>query len=148
MSRNIKTSDGTGIASVLFAKDLITYSIYNGGNGVTNLTDAQLTAIFSCNARLLNSTYPVAPVTWNEVGAAGTDTDAIIPVLPQASSGTRQQWLADIAVTTPGTCVVNGANASGAAIEENEGTNAEFTATGKDLRGRTRAGHGTDGGHE
>lgn len=128
MSRNIKTSDGTGIASVLFAKDLITYSIYNGGNGVTNLTDAQLTAIFSCNAQLLSSSNPNAPVTWKEVG--GTSTDAIIPVLPQASSGTRQQWLADIAVTTPGTCVVNGANSSGAAIEENEGTNAEFTSTG------------------
>jgi ABC-type phosphate transport system substrate-binding protein len=127
-SRNIKSTDGTGIVSVLFAKDLITYSIYNGGNGVTNLTDAQLTAIYSCNAHLLNAANPVAPVTWSEVG--GTSTDAIVPVLPQASSGTRQQWLADIAVTTPGTCVVNGANASGAAIEENEGTNAEFTSTG------------------
>jgi ABC-type phosphate transport system substrate-binding protein len=49
-SRNIKSSDGAGIASVLFAKDLITYAINSGGNGVTNLTDADLTAIFECNA--------------------------------------------------------------------------------------------------
>ena len=127
-SRNIKSTDGTGITSVVFAKDLITYSIYNGGNGVTNLTDTELTAIYSCNASLISSSYTDAPVTWNEVG--GTSTAAIIPVLPQAGSGTRQQWLSDIGSPTLGTCVVNGANSSGGVIEENEGTNAEFTATG------------------
>ena len=125
-SRNIKSTDGTGIVSVLFAKDLITYATNSGGNGVSNLTDTDLTAIFSCNASLINSSYTGA-VKWNEVG--GTSTDAIIPVLPQSSSGTRSQWLSDIGVTTPGSCVVNGAY-SGAAIEENEGTNAVYTATG------------------
>jgi len=125
-SRNIKSTDGTGIASVLFAKDLITYATNSGGNGVTNLTDTDLTAIFECNASLIKSTYSGA-VTWSEVG--GTSTDAIIPVLPQSSSGTRSQWLSDIGVTTPGSCVVNGAY-SGTTIEENEGTNAVFTATG------------------
>ncbi|WP_160312233.1 hypothetical protein [Streptacidiphilus albus] len=125
-SRNIKSTDGTGIVSVLFAKDLITYATNSGGNGVSNLTDTDLTAIFSCNASLINSSYTGA-VKWNEVG--GTSTDAIIPVLPQSSSGTRSQWLSDIGVTTPGSCVVNGAY-SGAAIEENEGTNAVYTAAG------------------
>jgi ABC-type phosphate transport system substrate-binding protein len=125
-SRNIKSTDGTGIASVLFAKDLITYATNSGGNGVTNLTDTDLTAIFECNASLIKSTYSGA-VTWSEVG--GTSTDAIIPVLPQSSSGTRSQWLSDIGVTTPGSCVVNGAY-NGTAIEENEGTNAVYTAAG------------------
>ena len=125
-SRNIQSSDGTGLTSVLFAKDLITYATNSGGNGVTNLTDTDLTAIFTCNASLISSSYSGA-VKWNEVG--GTSTDAIIPVLPQSSSGTRSQWLSDIGVTTPGSCVVNGAY-SGAAIEENEGTNAVYTAAG------------------
>ena len=125
-SRNIQSSDGTGLTSVLFAKDLITYATNSGGNGVTNLTDTDLTAIFTCNASLISSSYSGA-VKWNEVG--GTSTDAIIPVLPQSSSGTRSQWLSDIGVTTPGSCVVNGTY-GGNAIEENEGNNAVFTATG------------------
>ena len=125
-SRNIKSSDGAGIVSALFAKDLITYAINSGGNGVTNLTDTDLTAIFECDATLINSADS-GPVTWKEVG--GTSTDAINPVLPQASSGTRTQWLSDIGVTTLGSCVVNGTY-NGAAIEENEGTNAVFTAAG------------------
>jgi ABC-type phosphate transport system substrate-binding protein len=127
-SRNIASGDGTGLVSVLFAKDLITYAINSGGNGVANLTDTQLTAIFECNASLINSADS-GPVTWNEVG--GTSTDKINPVLPQSSSGTRSQWLTDIGVTatTLGSCVVNG-SFNGAAIEENEGTNAVYTAAG------------------
>ena len=141
-SRNIKSTDGTGIVSVLFAKDLITYAINSGGNGVTNLTDTDLTAIFECNASLINSADTGA-VTWSEVG--GTSTDAIIPVLPQSSSGTRSQWLSDIGVTTPGSCVVNGAY-NGTTIEENEGNNAVFTSAGnpsgyKDVLGIFSAGN-------
>jgi ABC-type phosphate transport system substrate-binding protein len=130
-SRNIQSSDGTGITSVLFAKDLITYAIDSGGNGVTNLTDAELTAIFECNASLIPHTpaYADAPVTWSQVG--GTSTAPIVPVLPQSSSGTRSQWLSDIGVsaTTLGTCVVNG-SFNGTPIEENEGSNAVYTAAG------------------
>ena len=126
-SRNIQASDGAGLISVLFAHDLITYAINSGGHGVTNLTDADLTAIFECNDTALGGTGH--PVTWNEVG--GTSTDAIVPVLPQSSSGTRSQWLLDIGLTntTIGSCVVNG-TFGGNPIEENEGTNAVYTATG------------------
>jgi len=129
-SRNINSGDKAGIASVIFAKDLITYAINSGGNGVTNLTDTDLTAIFECNASLISSSFS-GPVKWSEVG--GTSTDAIVPVLPQASSGTRSQWLSDIGVTatTIGSCVDNGSfGTSDPTIEENEGTNAVFTATG------------------
>ena len=125
-SRNIKSTDGAGITSVLFAKDLITWSANSTGNAVANLTSKDLTAIYECNASVISSTLS-GPVTWKEVG--GTSTDAIVPVLPQASSGTRAQWLSDIGVTTLGTCVVNG-SFNGTSIEENEGTNAVFTATG------------------
>jgi hypothetical protein len=77
--------------------------------------------------QLITPPRTAAPVTWNEVG--GTSTDKINPVLPQASSGTRTQWLSDIGVTTLGSCVVNG-TFNGNAIEENEGTNAVYTAAG------------------
>jgi ABC-type phosphate transport system substrate-binding protein len=125
-SRNIKSSDGTGLAAVQFARDLITYSYVSGGHAVTNLTTAQLTAIYNCSDATLGGSG--TPVTWNEVG--GTSTDAIVPVLPQASSGTRSTWLADIGVTwtTAPSCIVNGASSvDSSVIEENEGTNSEFT---------------------
>ena len=128
-SRNIQASDGTGIVSVLFAHDLITWSANGGGNAPANLslTDTDLKAIYECNASLINSADS-GPVKWSEVG--GTSTDAIIPVLPQASSGTRSQWQTDIGVPNAslGTCVVNGAF-NGSSIEENEGTNAVFSST-------------------
>lgn len=129
-SRNIQASDGTGIVSVLFAHDLITWSANTGGNAPSglSLTDVDLKAIYECNASLINSADS-GPVKWNEVG--GTSADAIIPVLPQASSGTRSQWQTDIGVPNAflGTCVVNGTFA-GTTVEENEGTNAAFTSTG------------------
>ncbi|HEV2636359.1 MAG TPA: substrate-binding domain-containing protein [Actinocrinis sp.] len=129
-SRNLTASDPNWLTSVLFAHDLITYATNTGGNGTTTaVTDTELTAIYECNASLIPHTpaYPDAPVTWSEVG--GTSTDAISPVLPQAGSGTRSQWLTDIGVTTPGSCVVNG-TFGGSSIEENEGTNAVFTSAG------------------
>ena len=126
MDRNIRPADGPGLVSVLFAKDLISYAINSGGNGVTNLTSAELTAIYSCDATLINSSYHGA-VTWKEVG--GTSKDAIVPVLPQSDSGVRQQWMSDIGVTTPGSCVRNGSY-RGDTIDENEGDNAVYTSTG------------------
>lgn len=126
-SRNIKSSDGAGIASVLIAKDLITYSSVTGSNAPANLSSTQLKAIYACDASILGTGH-TGPVTWDEVG--GTGTDQVVPVLPQTSSGTRSQWLTDIGetyTTTAPACVVNGTNSSGAAIEENEGTNAVFS---------------------
>ena len=112
-SRQLTSADGA-TASVLFAHDGIAWAATNGGNAPANLTVAQLTAIFNCT-----------DTKWNQVG--GTSTATIVPVLPQASSGTRQTFLQDINVTTPGTCVTNATGSQ--AIEENEGTNAAFTGT-------------------
>jgi ABC-type phosphate transport system substrate-binding protein len=126
-SRNLKSSDGTGLAAVQFARDLITYSYSKGGHSVSNLTTAQLFAIYNCSDATIGGTGH--PVTWNEVG--GTSTDAIVPVLPQANSGTRATWISDIGETwsTPPACIVNGVSTvDGTLIEENEGTNSEFTS--------------------
>jgi ABC-type phosphate transport system substrate-binding protein len=134
-SRNLKTGDPNWLTSILFARDLITWSSNSGGNATANLNDAavnppainELKAIFQCNDSALGGTG--TPVTWNEVG--GTSADEITPVLPQTGSGTRSQWLTDLGLsdTTIGSCVVNG-TFGGSAVEENEGTNAVFTSTG------------------
>ncbi|HEY8300360.1 MAG TPA: hypothetical protein VIG48_00540 [Jatrophihabitans sp.] len=116
---------GTDPGSILFipyAIDAVTWSAdtYAGStNAVTNLSTQQLTAIYSCDASILNSSLS-GPVTWKEVG--GKSTDPIIPVIPQSSSGTRKFFLAQIGVTTLGSCV-QGQDDS---VEENEGTNAIF----------------------
>jgi hypothetical protein len=98
----------------LFARDAITWAANSGGNSVANLTPAQLTSIYSANAG--------SCVKWSDVG--GTSTNAIVPVLPQAGSGTGSTFLADLGITTPGTCVVNADGSQ--LIEENQGTNCAF----------------------
>lgn len=126
-SRNLGSSDPAGLVQIPLARDLISYSYVSGGNAVTNLTFTDLQAIYNCNASLISSSDPDAPVTWNEVG--GTSTDAIVPVLPQNGSGTRSSWLTDLGITTVPSCVVNGTSTvDGSVIEENEGTNSEFTS--------------------
>jgi ABC-type phosphate transport system substrate-binding protein len=117
-------TDPSSILFIPFAIDGVTWSAdtFTGStHAVNNLSTQQLTAIYSCDASLINSKYPQgSPVTWKEVG--GTSTDPIIPVIPQSSSGTRKFFLQQIGVTTLGSCV-QGQDDS---VEENEGTNAIF----------------------
>lgn len=118
-SRGPQAGDGTAIAFVAYAKDAVTWSANTTTNATTSLTTVQLRAIYSCNAALLG-TGKTGKVTWNEVG--GTSTAAVVPVIPQSSSGTRAFFLSKIGVTTLGSCVVPTNNS----VEENEGTNAIF----------------------
>jgi hypothetical protein len=109
-------TDGADVF-VLFAHDAITWAANKNGHSLPSLTPAQLASIYSANTG--------SCLKWSDVG--GTSTNVIKPVLPQAGSGTRSQWLKDLGVTTPGTCVIN---ASGSQpIEENEGTNCVFWAS-------------------
>ena len=124
--RGLKPTDGTGLAAVLLAENLVSWASNTGGNSVTNLTDTDLTAIYTCNASLINASYS-GPVTWTEVG--GTSTNRIVPVLPATTSAVHARWLADLGISTPGSCVVNGTY-SATSIAPNEGTNAVFTAGG------------------
>jgi ABC-type phosphate transport system substrate-binding protein len=115
-SRAFNSATDTGDVAVLFAHDAITWAANSGGNSVATLTPAQLTSIYKANAG--------SCVKWSDVG--GTSTNAIVPVLPQISSGTRSTFLADLGLTTAtvGSCVVNGNGQT--VIEENEGTNCAF----------------------
>lgn len=144
---------GTDPSSVLFipfAIDGVTWSAdtFTGStHATTNLSTLQLTAIYSCDASLLNSKWS-GNVTWKEVG--GASTDQIIPVIPQSSSGTRKFFLTQIGVSTLGSCV-KGQDDS---VEENEGTNAIFknASTAPDIvfpysvavyLAQSQGGHGT-----
>ncbi len=143
-------TDPGSILFVPFAIDGVTWSADNftGSTHATpNLSTQQLTAIYSCDASILNSKLS-GPVTWKEVG--GTSTDQIIPVIPQSSSGTRKFFLTQIGVTTLGSCV-QGQDDS---VEENEGANAIFkkTSTAPDIvfpysvavyLAQSQGGHGT-----
>jgi hypothetical protein len=75
------------------------------------LSVAQLTAIYTC-----------VDTKWNQVG--GTSTNTIVPLIPQSGSGTRTTFLADISVTTPGSCVQT--------VEENDPTSITGNATPAD----------------
>lgn len=132
-SRALASTDPTNMAQDVIGEDLISYSYLPGGHIPSNLTPIELTAIFSCNASLINSSFGDTPVTENEIG--GTGSDRVMPVIPQSSSGTRQTWLTTdlgLSNTAINSCVTNGAYTSGGTttpIEENEGTNPVFSAS-------------------
>jgi ABC-type phosphate transport system substrate-binding protein len=91
-----------GILFVALDKDAVTYTTQRTSNAPTNLTTADLTAIYSCT-----------DTTWNEVG--GTSHATIKAFLPPSTSGIRTFFLTAIGVTTPGACVNSNP-------EQNEGT--------------------------
>jgi ABC-type phosphate transport system substrate-binding protein len=93
-----------GVEFVALAKDAVAYATQKTTNAPSNLTTAQLAAIYSCTA-----------TTWNQVG--GTSTATIKAELPQNGSGTRAFFLSAIGVATPGSCVDS-------SVQENEGTDA------------------------
>ncbi|HEY3717303.1 MAG TPA: hypothetical protein VGL39_22495 [Jatrophihabitantaceae bacterium] len=118
-SRGFQTGDAAGLIWVAYGEDAVTWSASSTTNAPATLTPAQLKAIYSCNDSALGGSGN--PVTWNEVG--GTGTAAVVPVIPQSSSGTRSFFLGQIGNPTLGSCVLGQDNS----VEENEGTNAVFT---------------------
>lgn len=97
---------GTQLHTVQLSTDPleIAYSTLSGHLSnipAVGLSVAQLTAIYSCTT-----------TTWNQVG--GSSSATIIPLVPQAGSGTRSTFLADIGNPTLGSCVLP--------VEENDPT--------------------------
>ncbi|MCW2621687.1 MAG: hypothetical protein JWL64_1289 [Frankiales bacterium] len=105
-SSTAATPAGTGgLTYVPLALDAVTFAQRTDSSNSKTLTKASLAAIYTC-----------APAT----------TSAYLPMLPQAASGTRQFFLAQIGVTeaqiSAASCVQNGVTTAGARIEENDGT--------------------------
>ncbi|MDT9688828.1 substrate-binding domain-containing protein [Streptomyces sp. P9(2023)] len=86
----------TDLTFIPFARDAVTWAKRSDSTLPSNLTAADLKGIYECTVTSLNGV-------------------ALTPILPQANSGTRQFFLSSINVTTPGSCVTQGA-------QENDGT--------------------------
>jgi ABC-type phosphate transport system substrate-binding protein len=95
-----------GIAFVTLAGDAVTWSTQKTTNAPSNLSTAQLTKIYTCQA-----------TRWNQVG--GTSTAKIRAFIPQTGSGTRAFFLSALGLVNPGSCVSD----DGGKLEENEGVN-------------------------
>ncbi|MEU9858844.1 substrate-binding domain-containing protein [Streptomyces sp. NPDC047974] len=95
-SRGPADSSTTDLTWIPFAKDAVSWVKRSDSTLPSDLTAAQLKAIYECTTTSLNGV-------------------ALTPILPQANSGTRQFFLSSIGVTTPGACVTQGA-------QENDGT--------------------------
>jgi ABC-type phosphate transport system substrate-binding protein len=123
-SRDKQAGDPAGLTWVPFARDAVSWSANSTTNAPTSLTTAQLAAIYKCDDTALGGAGD--PVTWDEVG--GTGSDAVVPVIPQSSSGTRSFFLSQIGVTTAqlGSCVQPGGGQTNTTPEENEGTDPIF----------------------
>jgi ABC-type phosphate transport system substrate-binding protein len=83
---------------VPFGRDALSYAYKGGGAGIESLDAAELKQVYEC--------------TLTTIGG-----QPVVPVLPQAGSGTRTFFLAAIGNPTLGACVVQGAT-----TPENDGT--------------------------
>ncbi|MFD8015950.1 substrate-binding domain-containing protein [Streptomyces sp. NPDC058955] len=95
-SRGPVDTSTTDLTWIPFAKDAVSWVKRSDSTLPSDLTATQLKDIYECNLTSLNGV-------------------ALTPLLPQANSGTRQFFLSSIGVTTPGSCVTQGA-------QENDGT--------------------------
>jgi ABC-type phosphate transport system substrate-binding protein len=120
------TATGDKLDTVKISDDPleIAYSIagpnpLGGTNPASNipaggLTVAQLTGIYNCAAGFR---------TWNQIFGGSASTNNIIPLIPQAGSGTRSTFLTDVlgsSSATPGSCVQT--------VEENDPTSIATAA--------------------
>ncbi|MFF2775644.1 hypothetical protein ACFVU3_12115 [Streptomyces sp. NPDC058052] len=95
-SRGPADASTTDLTWIPFAKDAVSWVKRSDSALPSDLTAAQLKAVYECTTTSLNGV-------------------ALTPILPQSNSGTRQFFLSSIGVTTPGTCVQQG-------VQENDGT--------------------------
>ena len=69
------SSSPTGLTWIPFAKDAVTFAVRSDGAVTKSLSVAELTAIYKC------------------------ENTSVVPVLPQAGSGTRSYWLGRFGIT-------------------------------------------------
>jgi ABC-type phosphate transport system substrate-binding protein len=99
----------SGICYVDLAGDAVDWTTTANSDAPASLTVAQLQKIYECSV-----------TNWSKVGGKSAPIEAF---LPQTQSGVRTFFLAAIGVTTPGSCVSDGATSQFPAgtIQENEG---------------------------
>lgn len=100
-----KATDGSqnNLSFYQFARDAVDWVTFSGGPAPASLSATQLQGIYNCTI-----------TDWSQVGGG---SGAILPYLPQSTSGTRKFFLGAIGVTTPGPCV----NTLNNTLNENDG---------------------------
>ncbi len=102
---------------VRLAEDAETYAVNKGGNAPTNLTTADLKAIYSCTA-----------TTWGQVGVTGAAaSQPIVALLPPTTAGVTKFWLTALGLSaTPAACLNEDASVT---VQQNEGIEPVFYTT-------------------
>jgi hypothetical protein len=85
------------------------------------LSAATLYHVYQCDAGYTK---------WNDTNIGGTSTDAIVPLIPQAGSGTRSTFLSDIETAAGQTTITLGGCVQ--TVEENDPTSITGNAAPKD----------------
>lgn len=137
-------SGSNGLTYIPFAVDSISYGVTNTSDISRNLSKSDLQQYYQCNPAFVGASAPYD----------------VTPMLPQAGSGTRIYWVAQMGITEAqiagGTlgCLINGVK-NGQPIEEHTGTvlddksivpfsigqfNSQATQTIADKRGRAALG--------
>lgn len=116
-ARSSRAKSGSDCADSVFLKfavDHLRWMGNSGVTGVTTLTDAQLTSIYKCTT-----------TNWNQLGGPNL---AIVPLIPQANSGTRTTFagLVDIDPNNLPACVKD--NVGGASVQEHDPALVKTTA--------------------
>ncbi len=119
-SRVPAAGDPTGLSWRALATDAVSWAAVDNGNAPATLTAAQLYHIFRCDDGWTH---------WNDPEIGGTSPDAIVPVLPPASSGTRSFFLSALNASQgqPGALVPGSCVDPTTQPQENEGTDPLFS---------------------
>lgn len=102
---------------VRLAEDAETYAVNAGGNAPTDLTTADLKAIYSCTA-----------TTWGQVGVTGpAASQPIVALLPPITAGVTKFWLTALGLpATAASCLNENASVT---VQQNEGIEPVFYVT-------------------
>ena len=112
------SSNCAGLVFLPFAKDSLRWMANDDVTGITSLTDAQLTKIYSCPT-------DGSADNWNDFGGPNLP---IVPLIPQLNSGTRNFWATQVGInaTTPPSCVKD--NVGGQSVQEHDPALVSATA--------------------
>jgi len=104
---------------VPLAQDAEVYAVNKGGNAPTNLTTADLEAIYSC-----------AATTWGEIPGTSPSiaSQPIVALLPPTTAGVTKFWLKQLGLSsTPASCLVGTGAGGTPVLQQNQGISSQFS---------------------
>jgi ABC-type phosphate transport system substrate-binding protein len=108
---------------VALAEDAETFAVNKGGNAPTNLTTADLQAIYSCSATKWGQIPGTSPTIAN---------DPIVALLPPTTAGVTKFWLQKLGLpTSPAACLIGTGAIKSETLQQNQGISSIFYVTVK-----------------